>query len=81
MGLRHLPLAFAGFWFVPTQGLRQNGSLAFGRLSLALALLGPAPNRLGGAVPPSSGFGRFRHLRVSGNAHKPLNFQEQTHHG
>ena len=35
----------------------------------------------GGAVPPVSGFGRFRHLRVSGNAHKPLNFQEETHHG
>ena len=46
MGLRHLPLAFAGFWFVPTQGLRQNGPLAFGRLSLALALVVPAGHRL-----------------------------------
>ena len=35
----------------------------------------------GGAVPPAPGFGRFRHLRVSGNAHKPLNFQGETHHG
>ena len=34
----------------------------------------------GGAVPPVSGFGRFRHLRVSENAHKPLTSKEETHH-
>ena len=28
----------------------------------------------GHAVPPVPGFGRFRHLRVSENAHKPLTF-------
>ena len=35
----------------------------------------------GGTVLSSSGFGHFRHARVSGNAHKSLNFQEETHHG
>ena len=34
----------------------------------------------GGAVPPVPGFGRFRHLRVSKNAHKPLTSKEETHH-
>ena len=81
MGLRHLPLAFAGSGLFRTQGSRQNGPLAWGRLSLTLAIVGPARHWLGGAVPPVSGFGRFRHSGVSGNAHKPLNFQEETHHG
>ena len=48
---------------------------------LALALVGPARHWLVGAVPLVPGVGRFRHLGVSGNAHKPLNFQEETHHG
>ena len=81
MGLRHLPLAFAGFWFVPTQGLRQNGPSPSGVCHSLLPLLSLPVTGFDGAVPPSSGFGRFRHLRVSGNAHKPLNFQKETHHG
>ena len=39
----------------------------------------PCPNRLRRRCSSRAGFGRFRHLRVSGNAHKPLNFQEKTH--
>ena len=42
VGLRHLPLAFAGPRLVPTQGSRQNGPLGWRRLSLALALVGHA---------------------------------------
>ena len=45
------------------------------RLARALAR-GPALpiTGFGPAVPPVPGFGRFRHLRVSENAHKPLTF-------
>ena len=44
--LHHLPLAFTGSGLVPTQGSRQNGPLAFGRLALAVALVGPARHQL-----------------------------------
>ena len=81
MGLRHLPLAFTGSgWFrrkarattVPSPG---------GVWHLHLLLSAPAVTGFGGAVPPASGFGRFRHSRVSGNARKPLTSKEETHHG
>ena len=67
--------------FGPTQDSRQNGSLARGVWHSLLPLSVPPVTGFGGAVPPSSGFGRFRHLRVSGNAHKPLTSQEETHYG
>ena len=81
MGLRHLPLAFAGSGLFRRKARARTVPSPGRRLSLALALVGPARHWLGGAVPPVSGFGRFRLSRVSGNAHKPLNFQEETHHG
>ena len=70
------------FRFVPTQGSRQNGPPRLAGVCHSLLPLSALPvTGFVGAVPPVSGFGRFRHLRVSGNAHKPLNFQEETHHG
>ena len=65
----------------PTQDLRQNGSLACGVWHSPLPFSILPVTGSGGAVPPSSGFGRFRHARVSGNAHKPLTSQEETHYG
>ena len=67
--------------FGPTQDSRQNGSLACGVWHSPLPLSVPPVTGFGGAVPPSSGFGRFRLARVSGNAHKPLTSQEETHDG
>ena len=67
--------------FGPTQDSRQNGSLACGVWHSPLPLSVPPVTGFGGAVPPSSGFGRFRHSGVSGNAHKPLTSQEETHYG
>ena len=55
-----------------------SGELA--ELRAEVARLRPVTG-FGGAVPPSSGFGRFRLALVSGNAHKPLTSQEETHHG
>ena len=81
MRLRYLPLALA--WsglFRRTARARTVPSP--GGVCHSLLPLSPLPvTGFGGAVPPVSGFGRFRHSRVSGNAHKPLNFQEETHHG
>ena len=67
--------------FGPTQDSRQNGSLACGVWHSPLPLSVLTVTGSGGAVPPASGFGRFRHARVSGNAHKPLTSQEETHYG
>ena len=67
--------------FGPTQDSRQNGSLARGVWHSLLPLSVPPVTGFGGAVPPSSGFGRFRHAGVSGNAHKPLTSQEETYYG
>ena len=67
MGLRHVPLAFAGCSLFRRKARARTVPSPEGRLARALVLAGPA-------VPPVSGFGRFRHLRVSGNAHKPLTF-------
>ena len=67
--------------FGPTQDSRQNGSLACGVWHSPLPLSVLPVTGSGGAVPPASGFGRFRHARVSGNAHKPLTSQEETHYG
>ena len=67
--------------FGPTQDSRQNGSLACGVWHSPLPLSVLSVSGGGGAVPPSSGFGRFRLARVSGNAHKPLTSQEETHYG
>ena len=66
--------------FAPTQGSRQSASLTWRPLSLALPFVGPARHRQG-RFPAASGFGRCRLSRVSGNAHKPLTLQEETHHG
>ena len=81
MGLHHLPLAFTGSTLFQRKARATTVPSPGGVWHLLLALVGPARHWLGGAVPPASGFGRFRHLRVSGNAHKPLNFQEETDHG
>ena len=82
MGLRHFAAGLSLVRFVPTHGSRQNGPLAFRRLALARALVGPARRWLRRrCLPPASGFSRFRHVWVSGNAHKPLNVQEETDHG
>ena len=67
--------------FGPTQDSRQNGFLACGVWHSPLPLSVLPVSGGGGAVPPSSGFGRFRLARVSGNAHKPLTSQEETHYG
>ena len=67
--------------FGPTQDSRQNRALACGVWHSLLPLSVPPVTGFDGAVPPSSGFGRFRHSGVSGNAHKPLTSQEETHHG
>ena len=45
-----------------------------------LPLPGLPVTGFGGSVPPMSGFGRFRHLRVIENAHNPLTSKEETHH-
>ena len=74
-GLRHVPLVFPGSGKVLMQGSRQNGSLAWEAVWHSLLSLPVLPvTGFGDAVPPVSGFGRFRHLRVSENAHKPLTF-------
>ena len=81
MGLRHLPLALAWSGLfrrtarartVPSPGGVWHSLLPLSALPVA---------GFGGAVPPASGFSRFRHVWVSGNAHNPLNFQEETDHG
>ena len=81
MGLRHLPLAFPGSALFRRKA-RARTVPSPGGVCHSLLLLSALPvTGFVGAVPSVSGFGRFRHLRVSGNAHKPLNFQEETHHG
>ena len=81
MGLRHLPLAFAGSGLFRRKARARTVPSPGGVCHLLLPLSVLPVTGFGGAVPPVSGFGRFRLSRVSGNAHKPLNFQEETHHG
>ena len=81
MGLRHLPLAFAGSGLFRRKARARTVPSPGGVWHSLLPLSALPVTGFGGAVPPVSGFGRFRHSRVSGNAHKPLNFQEETHHG
>ena len=45
--------------FGPTHAPRQSASLAWARLSLGLAFVGPARHRRGRRFPTASGFGRF----------------------
>ena len=81
MGLRHQPLAFAGSGLFRRKARARTVPSPGGVCHSLLPLSALPVTCFGGAVPPVSGFGRFRHSRVSGNAHKPLNFQEETHHG
>ena len=70
MGLRHLPLAFAGpGWFRNKPRARTVLSPSGGCHSLLLLSAMPVTG-FGSAVPPATGFVRLRHSRLSGNAHK-----------
>ena len=80
MGLRHLPLAFAGSALFRRKARARTVPSPGGVWHLLLPLSALPVTGLS-ALPPVSGFGRFRHSGVSGNAHKPLNFQEEIHHG
>ena len=80
-GCAILPLAFAGSgWFRRKARARTVPSPSGVWHSLVPLSALPVTGFVG-AVPPVSGFGRFRHARVSGNAHKPLTSQEETDHG
>ena len=81
LGLRHVPLAYASCgWF--RRKARARTVPSPGGVWHALLPLPALPAAgFGPAVPPVPGFGRFRHLRVSENAHKPLTSKEETHHG
>ena len=81
MGLRHLPLAFAASGLFRRKDRARTVPSPGGVCHSLLPLSALPVTGFGGAVPPVSGFGRFRHSGVSGNAHKPLNFQEEIHHG
>ena len=81
MRLRHLPLAFSGSALFRRKARARTVPSPGGVCHSLLPLSALPVTGFVVAVPPVSGFGRFRHLRVSGNAHKPLNFQEETHHG
>ena len=81
MGLRHLPLAFTGSGLFRCTARARTVPSPGGVWHSLLPLSALPVTGFVGAVPPVSGVGRFRHLRVSGNAHKPLNFQEETDHG
>ena len=81
MGLRHLPLAFTGSGLFRRKARARTVPSPSGVWHSLVPLSALPVTSFGGAVPPVSGFGRFRHPWVSGNAHKPLTFQEETHHG
>ena len=71
MGLRHLPLAFAGLgWF--RHKPRARTVLSPSGVCHSLLLLSAMPvTGFGSAVPPATGFVRLRHSRLSGNE-KPV---------
>ena len=81
MGLRDLPLASLVPLCSDARHAPERSPRLEGVCHLLLPLSALPVTGFGGAAPPVSGFGRFRYLRVSGNAHKPLNFQEEIHHG
>ena len=80
-GLRHLPLAFAGSGLFRRKARARTVPSSSGVWHSLLPLSALSVTGFGGAVPPASGFGRCRHARVSGNAHKPLTSQEKTNYG
>ena len=72
-GSRHLvSLPFAGSGWRRRNARARTLPLAFGVCHSQLPLSALPVTSSGGDVPPASGFGRCRHSRVSGNAHKPL---------
>ena len=74
VGLRHLPLAFTGSGLFRRKARARRVPSPEGVWHSLVPLSALPVTGFGGAVPSASGFGRFRHSRVSGNAHKPLTF-------
>ena len=81
MGLHHQPLAFAGSALFRRKARATTFPSPSGVWHSLLPLSALPVTGFVGAVPPVSGFGRFRHSGVSGNAHKPLTSKEETDHG
>ena len=61
MGLRHLPLAFAGSGLFRRKARARTVPSPSGVWHSLLPLSALPVTGFGGAVPPASGFGRFRH--------------------
>ena len=81
VGLCHLPLAFTDSGLFRRKARARTVPSPGGVWHSLLPLSALPVTGFGGAVPPASEFGRFRHWRVSGNAHKPLTSKEETDHG
>ena len=73
-GLRHVPLAFTGAGWFRRKARARTVPSPEGFWHSLLPWPDLPATASGSAVPPVPGFGRFRHLRVSENAHKPLTF-------